>query len=355
MKPTVGSDQSDRAHPSVLRHRQCIANFEFATPSPELRQSQSRAFLCLLHHQSWTVQFRFIDKATSSSRKSSTMTRIGKALILYIALLFLSLAGTRCEENIDDDVEGDDGTVGNQIQVCADAVIEVQDASILCDSPGTFYYGSGKYRNSASCQPGDKAKIKIDFYIADAGTIAQAGGYAIVDVNVEQSGWFTSSKTIYENANLCSLSTLSSSSGSSCPYAGYYSIETQFYWESSDSNSGSSFVPTLVAGFKSSVNQNTYDYGGVNTNNCRGGSLPTWVDGANTSYADALSNFMKTFGILGLTIFVMAFFIWFLAKKPRSFSDARAKLGFSDKREKPVDEEFDFKKIQQNDNDLVDF
>src|SRR5687768_15847020 len=53
------------------------------------------------------------------------------------------------------------------MKVCSDTAIQLEDVSIVCDSPGTYYYGSSKYRNSASCQQGDKAKIVIDFYIAD--------------------------------------------------------------------------------------------------------------------------------------------------------------------------------------------
>jgi hypothetical protein len=245
----------------------------------------------------------------------------------------------------------------SEVQVCSDSVIEVQDVSIVCDSPGTYYYGSGKYRNSYACQPGDKGKIEIDFYIADPDTLKSAGGYALVTVDVD-GGWFTQSYSVYENADLCSLSSLKSLSGSTCPFEGYYRISTQFYWDNQNQNSGSSFVPTVSVGFKSSLNKGVYDYGGANTNLCTGSSFITWSDGVRKSYANALSNFIRSFGILLFTILGMAVFIWFLAARPKSLAEARAKLPHFRfrKDQEAMEEEFDFSKMHTAGNrDLVDF
>jgi hypothetical protein len=199
--------------------------------------------------------------------------------------------------------------------------------------------------------------VQIDFYIADPDTIQSAGGYSIVDVNID-AGWYTQKKVVYENADLCSLSSMKSWSKTTCPFQGYYSIKTQFYWEEQTQSSDYSFVPTLTVGFKSSVNQAAYDYGGANTNLCRGNTFVTWSDNVAKSYANAVSNFMKTFGILLFTIAVMGAFIWFLAKRPTSFADAKAKLGVS-KKNALLEDEFDFNKIRTSGNntnvDILDF
>jgi hypothetical protein len=283
-----------------------------------------------------------------------------------LGLLALLLSTTTVQGEQQEEVQGEqqeeaeaEAYYGStEIEVCADSVIEVKDVSIVCDSPGTYYYGSSKYRNSVSCAPGDKAKVQIDFYIADPDTIQSAGGYSIVDVNID-AGWYTQKKVVYENADLCSLSSMKSSSQSTCPFQGYYSIKTQFYWDDQSQNSGYSFVPTVTVGFKSSVNQGSYDYGGANTNLCRGNTFVTWSDNVAKSYANAVSNFIKTFGILLFTIAVMGAFIWFLAKRPTSFADAKAKLGVSKKKNALLEDEFDFDKMRTTGNatnvDILDF
>lgn len=261
----------------------------------------------------------------------------------------------------------------SQVQVCSDAVIQVQDVVLYCDSPGTYYYGSGKYRNSQTCKPGDKARVEIDFYIANHDMIQQAGNYALLDVYV-QGGKYVDTAIIYDDADLCSLSSLKKMSGNTCPYNGYYKIKTHFYWGSSSTDEA--FEPTVVVGFKSSIQKQVYDFGGANTNLCRGSTFLTWSDGVRVSYANAIGNFMKSFGLLILTIMFMGVLVWFLAKRPRSFKEAKANLptkqGFLAKLGKHsfvrrpaqshrdlsihVDEEFDFRKIQTAGNrDIVDF
>jgi hypothetical protein len=243
----------------------------------------------------------------------------------------------------------------NQIEVCSDGVIQVRDIQVTCDSPGTFYYGSGKYRNSPTCVPGDKAQVAIQFYIAQPEVIANNGNYVLIDISAS-GGWGIASKTVYESADLCSLTTLSSKK-SQCPYAGYYYINTHFYWdESSGSNGATSFYPKVTVGFKSSLSTSGYDYGGANTNMCRGSTFITWSNGVATTYANALGNFFKSFGILLVTMLCLAAFIWILAKRPTSFKDARQKLLIR-KKNHLIDEEFDFSKMRKGgpNHDLVDF
>lgn len=254
----------------------------------------------------------------------------------------------------------DDSQYVSKVQICSDAIIQVQDVSAYCDSPGTYYYGSGKYRNNQYCKPGDKLKVQINFYIADHDTIQQAGNYALVDIYADGANSI-GSKTVYEDADLCSLSSLKKKSGNQCPYNGYYQISTQFYWDASSSNSQEVFEPVVHVGFKSNLNVNTFDYGGANTN-CRGSSFVTFNDNIKVSFADGVANLMKTFGILLSTILAMSIFVFLLAKRPTSFADAKRKLvglrrGTQSHRtlSMSVDEGFDFRKIQAANRDLVDF
>ncbi|KAL3911315.1 MAG: hypothetical protein SGILL_007326 [Bacillariaceae sp.] len=256
----------------------------------------------------------------------------------------------------DDTYDPEDGVAYNTFSVCADAVIQVLDLRIYCDSPGTFYYGSGKYRNNPSCLPGDKAKIQLDYYINEENVIQQAGGYAILDISATgYSGWYQQDIQVFENADMCSSPNLKKLSHSTCPFQGQYRINSHFYWP--DSQYGDNpFYPTVTVGFKSSVNANQYDYGGANTPYCRGTTFVTWTDGIRTTYANAMSNFMRSFGILLFTIAVMGGFIWFLVKKPTSAKDAGQKLGIM-KRDPFADENFDFSSMpspKQGQN-LVDF
>jgi hypothetical protein len=260
------------------------------------------------------------------------------------------------EQQNDDASATDDAAVYNTFSVCSDAVIKVLDLSIYCDSPGTFYYGSGKYRNSASCLGGDKAKIQLDFYIAQPTVIESAGGYAILDITATgNSGWYQQNIKVFENADMCSTPTLKTLSKSTCPSQGKYRIKSHFYWPE-DKYGGSSFYPSVMVGFKSSVRSNQYDYGGANTPYCRGSTFVTWTDGIRTIYANAIANFMKSFGILLLTIVLMGGFIWFLIKKPTSVRDAGQKLGVV-KREVYFEDLFDFTTMRspKNGQFLVDF
>jgi len=214
----------------------------------------------------------------------------------------------------------------NGFSVCSDAAIEIQDVQIYCDSPGTFYYGSGKYRNSQNCTAGDKAKFLIDFYIQDPDTI-QSAGQPVLDITaIGNIGWYETNQDVVGDADLCSLSSLKSLSGSVCPAEGKYRIQSNFYWDSSEtSNNGGYFSPvfnpTLSVGIKSSIYQNTYDYGGANTQYCSGTTFFTsWTNNVKAYYADSISNFFKSFGILMFTITVMGSFIWVMVKRrPRSF------------------------------------
>lgn len=233
------------------------------------------------------------------------------------------------EYQVDDNYDNSNGNIYQGFTVCDDAAIEVQDIQLYCDSPGTFYYGSGKYRNSQNCTAGDKGKYLVDFYIKDADTIASIGGNPVIDVSANGNvGWYEYNQQVVEGEDLCSLSSLKSLTGSVCPAEGKYRISTNFYWKEDDSYNGV-FYPTLTVGFKSSIYENTYDYGGANTPYCSGTTFFTsWRNGLKKVYANSIANFFKTFGILVFTIGVMVSFIWLMVRKPTSFQDAGTKMGF---------------------------
>jgi hypothetical protein len=108
----------------------------------------------------------------------------------------------------------DDGSYYNTFSVCSDSSIVVTDIVLVCDSPGAYYYGSNKYRNSASCQAGDKAKLTVKFQVTE--TLDTS---AYIHLMVKGYG-SVESEQIYAGEELCSISGLSSSDGATCPSQG---------------------------------------------------------------------------------------------------------------------------------------
>jgi hypothetical protein len=304
------------------------------------------------------------------------MKRLTKVLVTLLALAvandFATADDVDAQQSQNNTQQNNEGYYNTKVQICSDAVIQVQDILVYCDSPGTFYYGSGKYRNSQSCQPGDKATVQLDFYIANQNAIQQAGNKALIDISAT-GGVHTEDVTVYDSADLCSLSSLQKKSRSTCPYNGYYQVRTHFYW----GNNGESetFVPTITVGFKSSAKKNVYDFGGANTDLCYGSSFESWSDGVRVKYANAVGSFFKTFGVLLVTITLIGMFALFYSKRPKNFNDAKAQIieskrnfisRVSKKLKRPREpirdlsihegEEFDFQKIQTAGNrDFLDF
>jgi len=319
-------------------------------------------------------------------RVNNEMVTTIYAIILCILISTTILVGAEqdavdendeVQDEYDYDGENDDGVTYKSFTVCDDAVITVQDVQLYCDSPGTFYYGSGKYRNSLNCTAGDKGKFLIDFYISQPDTIQSNGGSAIIDVSAMGSvGWYQQNQEVIENADLCSLSSLRSLSGSVCPSEGKYRIRSNFYWNNkNDNNNGysvSTFDPLLSVGFKSSQYQNTFDYGGANTQYCSGNTfVAKWTNSVKKVYANSISNFFKGFGILMFTILIMSAFIWVMMKRPTSCGNIVVKLGVL-KKEEPMmvlkensleeqthdnSDEFDFSKMRspRSNHSFLDF
>uniref|UniRef100_A0A7R9WTH9 Uncharacterized protein n=1 Tax=Craspedostauros australis TaxID=1486917 RepID=A0A7R9WTH9_9STRA len=222
-------------------------------------------------------------------------------------------------DNAADNADQQDGSVS--FSVCENSPIVVQDMSILCDSPGTYYYGGNKYRASESCKPGDKARLYVDFYVQDNDAVLAAEDGIFVTLVAES---FTSEgeQIVYEHASLCDLSTLSSLDGSDCGGAGQFRLSTHFYWrnDSSDGSStnnadGTSFYPQMTIGFKTDIANNEFDLGGANTNLCTGNYFSNWKEGVRKTYSTTMGKIIISFGILVATAIVLACVAFYLVKR----------------------------------------
>jgi hypothetical protein len=132
------------------------------------------------------------------------------ALLGLLLLVVPARAAAESGSGYDDD----DAYSYSTFSACSDSSIIVTDMSLVCDSPGAYYYGSNKYRNSASCQSGDKAKLKVTLQISES---LESSAYIHLMVN----GYGTiEAEQIFAGDELCSISGLSSSDGSTCPSQG---------------------------------------------------------------------------------------------------------------------------------------
>lgn len=230
----------------------------------------------------------------------------------------------------------DDGEYRNKFTVCDETSIVVSDISIVCDSPGTYYYGSGKYRNSATCQAGDKAKMQVNFEIqedlaTDAYLTLSVQGYGSVQ-----------SVALHTQESFCSV--VQSSSGASCPAAGSYQIYETFYWGDQSDDYTYKFTPKVVVGIASSLNSNVYDLGGANTNSCKGNVVTDWTVGIRRSMANSIKSFFATFGILTGGILAVLIAGWCIRRQSREPTIQKAII---------VDEDLDemaYQAIRENQN-----
>jgi hypothetical protein len=207
-------------------------------------------------------------------------------ILLYASLLSHFSAG---EQDVDAN-----GNYINKFTVCDDSAVVVTDISLLCDSPGTYYYGSGKYRNSASCKAGDKAKLDVGFEIQG-------------DIDAAVTPYFTlyvsgygsvQGQSLYQNVPLCDVGDLQAYDGQSCPGQGYYKVQLQFHWGEQSDNYEYSFDPKVMVGFTSNPQKGIFDLGGANTNKCSGDIFTKWTKGVRKSAANTIRSFFATFGIL---------------------------------------------------------
>lgn len=233
-------------------------------------------------------------------------------------------------------VVADDAAYVNKFTVCDDTSIVVSDVSLLCDSPGTYYYGSGKYRNSATCEGGDKAKMQVDFQILED---LQSEAYITLSVH----GYGTvAAVQVYTQESFCSV--VQSTDGAACPAAGNYKINHMFYWGGQSDSYTYSFTPKVVVGIASDLNNNVYDLGGANTNNCKGEIVNDWTIGVRKSMANSIKSFFATFGILCGSIVTLIIAGWCITRQSRAPKIPKSII---------VDEELDemsYQAIRENQN-----
>lgn len=236
-------------------------------------------------------------------------------LLLSTAYLAVVLAedAANDEEAYDEDYtqDNEDSNYFHRFSVCQDSTVVVQDLSVYCDSPGAYYYGSGKYRNSATCQAEDKAKVNMELYISED---LEADPYLTVEV---QGYGSVASATLYSKESFCSVAT--SSDGSECPQAGYYTISEQFYFGEQNDDYTYNFTPKVSVGISSYANSNNYDLGGANTNMCNGGTFSDWTKGVRKSASETLATFFLTFGILAFAILSVCLTSWCVVRKAREY------------------------------------
>lgn len=141
------------------------------------------------------------------------------------------------------------------LETCEDLIVQVTSLSTVCDSPQTFYYGSGVNRNSDSCNYGDKATTTVYFDVME--DLNDTNIYVVISVYAG-----------YGNEVLTSTSpkNLKKYVGSSCTTAGSYYFtysSTVGSSSSSSSSSGGSFIPFVQLAFSSMTNGD-YNLGAAN-------------------------------------------------------------------------------------------
>jgi hypothetical protein len=198
----------------------------------------------------------------------------------------------------------------NKFSACDGTSVLVSDISILCDSPGTYYYGSGKYRNSATCQAGDKAKMQVNFEILED---LEAEAYLTLYV---QAYGTIESVMLHAQETFCSA--VQSTDGAVCPQAGNYKIAESFFWGSQNDEYQYTFTPKVIAGLASTLNSKVYDVGGANTDKCSGAVISDWTKGVRKSMANSIKSFFATFGILSGSILAICLAGWYIMRQARA-------------------------------------
>ncbi len=212
----------------------------------------------------------------------------------------------------------------SEFSVCSDSLITVDELSITCDSPGTYYYGSGKYRNSETCQAGDKGRVHMKFYVKE---IIQSTTY----ISVYVQGYGTV-EGVYVHAleDICGVSSIYGKTGTTlCNngflQAGYFYLQETFYFGSQSDSYQYKFRPKVEVGFTSDPRSDHYDLGGANTQKCSGNLFFNWSTRPDVAIPEALKSFIITFGILIFCIAATSFAGWYITKRAHASAPAATK------------------------------
>ncbi|KAL7566680.1 hypothetical protein ACA910_017743 [Epithemia clementina (nom. ined.)] len=182
--------------------------------------------------------------------------------------------------------------------------------SIVCSTPGQYYYGKSYYRNSETCKAGDKAKYEIELYIPNE---LPQGYVPYITVDVEGYGTVESVRAL-DSEKLCELDDLWSMDGSKCPEPGRYQMSNQFYWGAQNDNYSYKFRPHMVVGLSSQQGSYKYNLGGANTDNCENGSFTNWSNKVQRSISSTVHTFIVTLGVMmGAAILICSGY-WYIRK-----------------------------------------
>lgn len=265
--------------------------------------------------------------------------------ILLIQLLFCVFA------TCGNDVAGDDDSgefYQKYFEACADSIIDVEDVSLLCDSPGAYYYGNGKYRNSHTCMLGDKGHVSIYFYVGEG----MQGEEPYVSLSVrDDSSSEVEDVIIYDNEQLCSISGVVAQDGQTCPQEGYYYISGSSYLGDKD-GSGEVIDAVATVGFRTDPSIGYDDLGGANTNYCKQGSFGKYsYDRMRKQVASAVASFLVTWGTLLFGVVSVTGIAYFVINRLRRSSD----VPFEDADEDLLDGHYNQVIVMSSSRSLVDF
>lgn len=268
-----------------------------------------------------------------------------RLLQLFIShLVFFALA---CNG---EDIQGNNNGADyyqKYFEACADAAIDVEDVSLLCDSPGAYYYGNGKYRNNHNCMKGDKGHVSIYFYLGDE----LQGQEPYVSLKVRDGSGQDEDIAIYDNELLCSISGLSAQDGQNCPEEGYYYISSTSYLGDKD-GSGQYFDAVTEIGFRTDPNIAYFDLGGANSEYCKGGINGKYsYDRMRKQVASAVGSFLVTWGTLLFVVLSVTGIAYFLVQRIRRRND----LPFDDADEDLLDGHYNQVIVMSSSRSLVDF
>ena len=265
-------------------------------------------------------------------------------LVTVVPTVALLLIATLCGAD-----ESDGEYYEKYFESCEDTSIEIEDVSLLCDSPGAYYYGNGKYRNSNSCMLGDKGKVKIYFYIGEE---LEEGVEPYVSLSVkDDSNANAEEMVILKDEALCSVSDLKAQDGQQCPEQGYYYISGYTYLGDKD-GSGNPFDAKAQIGFKTNPEENYFDLGGANTLYCPGGFLGQYsYSRLKTQVASAALSFLVTWGTLFFGIASVLLFAVFLVRRARRSRD----IPFEDADEDLLNGNYNQVIVMSSSRSLVDF
>mmetsp|Transcript_4926 Transcript_4926/g.7469 ORF Transcript_4926/g.7469 Transcript_4926/m.7469 type:complete len:260 (+) Transcript_4926:152-931(+) len=215
-----------------------------------------------------------------------------KFFFIITALLALYCRAADDDGNYNDDNAGDDDSYQTPVEICEDMLVTVTAIQVLCDSPKTYYYGSGVNRNSLVCDYGDKATITVDFDVQmDVGDD--------VDIFLTMAVYSENGEKLYAGG---SKDLSQNYVGSDCTYQGSYQFSTQVYL--SDTGGGDEkFGPIVEMAFSYEANGGS-SLGGANIGECVAddGTSTSFVSWYNSQTENAGKDFFRNYSILFMTL-----------------------------------------------------